>query len=272
MNMRVPKFIFTLLVAIILISCEEKIKTTKEVSAKDIIELDPKVDLDIIQTDFMTWWTYHFNNISLSSDFKGLNETSSSLSKKDFLERLTTGKFIVLKVKSDRKDIIYKLFKLQEGAEQTIISTIKSESLISLKHLKMEGSQFPEFQFTDLQGNTYANESLQGSFIILKTWFINCVACIEEFPELNEFVKYMAKNEDVVFLSIANDSQDKLKEFLTKKDFNYLVVPDQRAFITKTLGLQIYPTHIVIDKNGIIIKVVNKASEMISFIKNMPQL
>ena len=43
-----------------------------------------------------------------------------------------------------------------------------------------------------------------------------------------------------------------------------MLVPKQEKFIEK-LNLKIYPTHIIIDKKGIIKKVFNEASEMIVF-------
>ncbi len=76
----------------------------------------------------------------------------------------------------------------------------------------------------------------------------------------------------MVFLSLALDSKAELESFLQKKDFEYKVVPNQKEFIEKKLNLHIYPTHLIVDKNGTIIKVVNKASEMISFLDNEKKL
>ena len=69
--------------------------------------------------------------------------------------------------------------------------------------------------------------------------------------------------KDVVFISLATDSKEKLNQFLAQKKFNYAVVADQTKFITKELNVSSYPTHLIIDSNGIIRKVVNKADEMI---------
>lgn len=44
---------------------------------------------------------------------------------------------------------------------------------------------------------------------------------------------------------------------------------DQEDFISKTLNLRIYPTHIIVDQSGIIRKVSNKASDMISFVESL---
>jgi peroxiredoxin len=254
--------------SILLFSCKEKEKTEKKSISEKVENLEPKIEFNEIDSDFIKWWTYHSHNISLSSNFTGLNEKSDTIDKKQFLEKLTTGNYIPLKIKSDDKVEIYKLFKLDSNADKSIGSTIKNESLTNLKHFNMEGLPLPEFNFTDLNGNKYTNENTKGKTIILKTWFINCKACVAEFPELNELVENYKQRNDMIFLSLAQDSKAELENFLQKKDFEYQVVPNQKEFIDKKLNLQMYPTHIIVDKNGTIIKVVNKASEMISFLES----
>jgi peroxiredoxin len=255
-----------LLLSIFVFSCKEKLKNIQ--LTEKVETLEPKVNINELKSDFIKWWTYHSYNISLSSNFTGLNEQSDTIEKKQFLEKLITANYIPLKMKSNNKDNTYKLFRLDSNADKSIGSTIKNESLTNLKHFKMEGLPLPEFNFTDLNGNIYTNENTKGETIILKTWFINCKACVAEFPDLNEFVEKYKQRNDMIFVSLALDSKAELENFLQKNDFEYQVVPNQKEFIDKKLNLQMYPTHIVVDKNGTIIKVVNKASEMISFLEN----
>jgi peroxiredoxin len=184
------------------------------------------------------------------------------------LEALTSGNFIPLKLKPTYGIEQYKLYKLDHLTNKSIGNTIKNESLTNLKYYNMEGTEFPEFEFTDLNGNHYTNENTKGKITVIKTWFINCQACVAEFAELNEFVDKYKNSNDIIFVSLALDSKPKLEKFLQKKMLEYGVIPDQKEFIDKKLNLQIYPTHIVLDRNGTILKVVNKASEMISFLEN----
>jgi len=127
----------------------------------------------------------------------------------------------------------------------------------------MEGKYFPEFHFTDLKGDEYNNENTKGKIIILKCWFIKCAACVAEFPELNELVEKYQDREDIIFISLAFDSNDELKQFLLRKPFNYKVASVQAEFMQNDLAINAYPTHFIIDKTGMIQKVVNSADEMI---------
>jgi len=268
--MKKHQIITILLLSIFVFSCKKESEKTQV--SEQVENLEPKINLSELETDFMRWWTYHSSNISLSSNFTGLNEKSDTIQKKQFLEKLITSNYIPVKLKSNEQSETYKLFKLDSFANKSIGSTIKNESLTILKHYKMEGLPFPEFDLTDLNGILYTNESTKGKTLILKTWFINCKACVAEFPDLNELVNKYKLNNDIIFVSLALDSKTELESFLQKKGFEYKVVPNQRDFIDKKLNLQIYPTHIIVDRNGIILKVVNKASEMIEFFENEKKL
>ena len=266
--MRTSILISLVILSILQFSCKEKEKTKKKSISEKVENFEPKIEFSEIESDFIKWWTYHSYNISLSSNFTGLNEQSDTIEKKQFLEKLTTGNYIPIKIKSDDKVEIYKLFKLDSNADKSIGSTIKNESLTIFNLFKMEGSPLPQFNFTDLNGNIYTNENTQGKTIILKTWFINCKACVAEFQELNEFVEKYKHRNDIIFLSLALDTKSELEKFLQQKEFDYKVVPNQKEFIIKKLYLNMFPTHLVVDENGTILKVVNKASELIAFLEN----
>jgi peroxiredoxin len=228
--------------------------------------LNPKINPKEIQKDFLKWWTYHQSNINLSSNFIASNENSENINQIEFLEKLSSGKFIPIKLQSaDSTENHYQLFELNKNADDNIENVIKNASLVELKHSKMVGVSLFDFDFTDLNGNQFTKENTKGKIIILKTWFIKCKACVEEFPELNDFVDRNNSNKNILFISLATDSKEELKKFLIEREFKYNVIPQQKSYITEKLGLEIYPTHIIVDENGNILKVANKASDMISF-------
>ena len=263
-KMKKHQIIIILFLSIFIFSCKEKPEKTQ--LSEKVENLEPNVNIKKLESDFIKWWTYHSYNISLSSNFVGLNEMSDEIDKKQFLNELTSGNFIPLKLKLIDGIEQYKLYKLDSLADKSIRRTIKSESLTKLNYYRMEAMNFPEFDFTDLNGNHYTTKNTKGKTIILKTWFIHCQACVAEFPELNKLVEKYKNRKDIIFLSLATDSKPDLEKFLKKKIFRYEIVPNQEEFIQKTLNLQGYPTHIVINEKGKIIKVVGKARELISFL------
>lgn len=265
MTMKKTEKVIVLLLLIFTFACKEK-------ADKEIEVFEPDVNFNIVKPDFKRWWSYHYYNVSLSAEFTGINEQSDTVTKRQFLDALISGKYIPLKLKTQGGRETYKLFKLDPSADESIGSTIKDEALVVLKHFEMEGKPFPQFDVTDLNNNQYTSENTKGKILVVKTWFIGCTACVAEFPELNELVAKYKNRTDVVFVSLATDSKPKLEEFLKRKVFEYRVVPGQGKFIGEELKLQAYPTHIIVDKSGTILKVVNKASEMIAFLENESSL
>ncbi len=267
-KMSISNKIILFLLATVVLSCEGNEGTEKPLSSQNLESLEPKIDANELQFDFTKWWAYQSRNISLSSNFIGLNEASDTIGKKQFLEKLVTENYIPLKLKSDKGIELYQLFKLDAKANKDIGSTIKNESLTNLQYLEMEGAALPEFEFIDLEGKRYTNDNTKGKFVILKTWFINCKACVAEFPELNELVEKYKQRKDIIFVSLAINTNSDLEKFLQKKKFEYKVIPNQKSFIEDKLNYQIYPTHLIVDKNGIVLKVLNKASQMIAFLEH----
>ena len=227
----------------------------------------PNVDFESIKKSQSLWWTYHCKNIVLSSNFIALDHSSNRISKDLFLKNLTTGDFIPLKLTST-DSTYYKLYRLDRTSDKTIPDVIKIVADEASKNFRMEGTVFPKFDLKDLNGVEYTNEKTKGKTVVLKCWFIACAPCVAEFPQLNELVAKYKNRDDIVFVSLAFDSKEKLEPFLLKKPFRYAVVPDQKQFMFSDLDIKSYPTHIIIDKNGIIRKVVTSADEMIDALEN----
>lgn len=229
----------------------------------------PKVDIKNLEKDHAKWWAYHFENIVLSSDFIAFDNFSKPLSKGEFLSKLTSGEYIALKLISKDNINHYQLYKLDETADKGIGRTIKSVSTYAYNHFKMEGKAFPKFYFKDLNGMEYNNENTKGKIVVIKCWFIACKACVEEFPLLNDLVNKNKNRKDRIFISLATDKPEKLTPFLSKKPFSYAVIANQEQFLSKELGINAYPTHIIVDRNGVIRKVVNNAEEMMVALESL---
>jgi peroxiredoxin len=230
----------------------------------------PNVDVKNLVKDQATWWAYHTSSkIALSSDFSATDDESKPISKDVFLSKLTTGAYIPIKLNSNDSLERYQLYKLDETADKGISKTIQSISANAYKNFKMEGKAFPSFRFKDLNGNEYTNENMKGKILVIKCWFIGCTACVAEFPELNELVTKYQNRKDVAFISLAWDKPEQLNTFLLKKPFRYAVVANQSQFMGEELGIGVYPTHIIVDKEGVIRKFVYKAHEMIEALKDV---
>ena len=137
---------------------------------------------------------------------------------------------------------------------------------LSFNHLI--GGDLPNFNFVDLDGKEYNSKIMDGKWVVVKLWFIGCKPCIAEMPQLNELVEQYKNREDIVFLSLAWDSPEKLEQFLKKTRFDYAVVPNEKQYIMETLGIEAFPTHMIV-KNGVIVEVVSNAVSLENSLDNV---
>lgn len=143
------------------------------------------------------------------------------------------------------KDSALVVYKRIRGTDLGFAAFLKQKS-DSIAALNSKSA--PTFIAKGLDGKTYNIAKLKGKAIVLNFWFIGCAPCRQEIPSLNTLVKEFAK-KDVVFLALALDDEKDLKEFLKKSSFTYTIVP-KSSEVSEKYGVQAFPTHIVIDRNG----------------------
>lgn len=225
-----------------------------------------KNDFSYLQTDFLNWWNYQNENIELSLIFKSFDEKNKEITNIEFLKKLESGNYIPINIK--KGDIIddYKLLPLTDQANNDIRKTIKQIASKQLNYLSKEGKLFPTFDLKDIENENFSNASFENNITIVKCWFINCKACVAEFPELNQLVENYNQNENINFLSMAFDSKEDLSKFIQKRPFKFKVLPVDKKFMENELNILEYPTHFVINKSGEIEKIFNNSKNLISYL------
>lgn len=118
----------------------------------------------------------------------------------------------------------------------------------------------PNFKATALDGKTFDLTALQGRIVVINLWFVSCGPCRKEIPRLNELVSEF-KDKPVVFLAPSFDSAETLKSFLRTTPFNYHVIAAADELIIGQFNAAAFPTHIVIDRDGLVETVLAGADE-----------
>ncbi|MEX6627159.1 TlpA family protein disulfide reductase [Tenacibaculum salmonis] len=244
----------------------ENNKTTKDIkkSIKNEVTTDAKkvINLNNMQDSFDNWKTYMKENVDLMATFNPIDSEGNLIEKGMFLTLLRTGAYVVIKSKKD-KNIEYKLTTIKEPVNEKIKKAITRKAHMANQYYKMEGKKLPKYDFIDLEGKSHNKAVSKGNITVLKSWFINCKVCVEEFPKLNDLVD-IYKDKDIQFISLAFNEKDKLKKFLKKKPFKYVTIPDQKRYMSKELKVKQYPTHIIINSDGVILKMVNNVNTLTS--------
>ncbi|MGB4773629.1 MAG: TlpA disulfide reductase family protein [Daejeonella sp.] len=165
----------------------------------------------------------------------------------------------ILQLDSIRKIHEYLTFMKNESVSPptlTIIPVKKDEVEKRSAELKALNNLFlnkpvPDFSYTDINGNKGSAKSLKGKIIVMNFWFTQCAPCVMEIPDLNKLVeKY--KEKDVVFISFALDKPDVIKEFFSEHPFDYTAVADSRELAMDTFKVSSFPTHLIVNKEGVI--------------------
>lgn len=114
----------------------------------------------------------------------------------------------------------------------------------------------PDFTLPDVQGKPFKLSSLygKGKYIILDFWGMWCGWCVKGIPQMKE---YYAKYKDrVEFVGVdCNEPEQTWRKGLEKHQMPWIGVwaGDDRSAQTE-YGIQAYPTKIVIDPAGVIVK------------------
>lgn len=111
------------------------------------------------------------------------------------------------------------------------------------------GKPAPDFKVKTLDNKVFFLSDLHGKVVLLNFWFTTCSGCKIEYPGLQTLKKRFSSEEEVVFLSLATDSEEKLKTFLLKNPLNFTHIANAMA-IAEIYGVLGFPTNIIIDKAG----------------------
>ncbi|WNW00730.1 TlpA disulfide reductase family protein [Tenacibaculum sp. HL-MS23] len=243
------------------IETEDEVVETESATEDESTPLET-INIDDIQNSFDNWNSYNKRNIDLMSTFNPLDNMGAIMDKGMFLTLLRTGGYIAVKSEKEGK-IQYQLTNIEGDDQEKIKKSIVSKATIAHQYFKMEGKKLPSYDFVDLKGKSHNKADTKGKIVVLKCWFITCKVCVEEFPQLNSLVdKY--KDDNIEFISLAFDEKDKLIEFLKTKPFKYVTIPNQKKYMAKKLKVKQYPTHLIVDANGVIIKMVNNVKTLTS--------
>lgn len=123
------------------------------------------------------------------------------------------------------------------------------------------GATAPDFTLPDLDGQSFSLSSLRGKYVVLDFWGSWCGWCIKGMPEMKKYYdKYKAKGLEILGID-CNDTETKWKAAVKKHELPWLHVRNTgKTDVSALYGISGYPTKIVIDKDGKIVKVVEGES------------
>lgn len=124
------------------------------------------------------------------------------------------------------------------------------------------GKKSPELTFEIILNFERSSANLSdfnGKIIILDFWATWCAPCIKSFPQLEQLQeKY---KHDLQIITITDDSKERIKQFLEKRNMSLPIVIDEKRNLVKIFPHRTIPHTVVIDKSGII-RAITSSSEV----------
>jgi thiol-disulfide isomerase/thioredoxin len=107
-----------------------------------------------------------------------------------------------------------------------------------------------DFKLVDTKRNRVNLMDYKGEVVFINFWATWCPPCVAEMPDLQ--LLYNAYGEKVTFLFIARDKEERVTNFLVKKNYD-LPVYFESGFTPKSLYSGALPTTFIIGKEGNIV-------------------
>lgn len=121
------------------------------------------------------------------------------------------------------------------------------------------GQKAPELKNGDAWINSapLKLESLRGKVVLIDFWAFDCPFCAEAMPHVKElYDKYSKDGLVIIGVHVPRIDYEKelpkIKDAVTKKDIKYPVVVDNKYQIWSDYLCNTWPSHFVVDQNGVI--------------------
>lgn len=116
------------------------------------------------------------------------------------------------------------------------------------------GEIFPAFVLHDMDSNIIGSSNLKEKILVFNFWFTVCKPCLNEMQGLNALVRKYKGRNDIVFIAADWEKKNAVTQFLKTKSFHYTVCPEASELIN-TLKIKVYPSNIIVGKDGKIFSV-----------------
>jgi len=184
----------------------------------------------------------HAQFFSLSDTTLTFKSPEGKVLTKDEVREFMKGVFSVSQETVDGKKIIT---IIPSGNDERALQQAKLDAFKN----SLINKPLKSFDLTDLNGKKWNLDELKGKLIVINFWFTACKPCIQEMPHLNGLV--FENSDSVIFLAPAPENESQIKRFLKKYSFDYIIIPSSLNYITE-MNIENFPTHLVVDKEGII--------------------
>ena len=116
----------------------------------------------------------------------------------------------------------------------------------------------PPLAGTDLQGKAWDLAALRGRAVLVNFWATWCAPCKEEMPALQTLAELEGERLAVLAVN-AREPLPRVRRYAQATGLTLPVLPDPQGAITRAWGVTVFPTTVLIDREGRAIRTVTGA-------------
>lgn len=117
------------------------------------------------------------------------------------------------------------------------------------------GDKAPDFKVASLDSKriSYYSDFKGNKPVYLIFWATWCPICKSELPVWKNLHKQLGNKIEFIGINVGiNEKAETVKEYVKKNTLNFTVIFDKEQKIIKAFGVMGTPTHIIIDRKGVI--------------------
>lgn len=166
-------------------------------------------------------------------------------------------------------EALHKLYELQIKQDSTIMGHLlnpikRIEKILFESHVDLS-----KFQFYTKGGELISLDFNEGDKYLLDFWFVGCAPCVQDHKLMKEQLAFLKKHQvEIIGISIDRD-QTEWVDYLKSKNYNWnnvREVDDCEKRASKSMFIGVFPTYILIDKNGKVLYRTFSFSEVMKYL------
>ena len=121
----------------------------------------------------------------------------------------------------------------------------------------------PDFTLKGLDGQTYSGGGSRDKVLLINFWASWCDPCKQEAPELAKLIEKYPDDFEVYGINVTKyDQESKARDFVKEYGLEYPIMLDPEASVFEEIYKgQVFPTNVLIDRNGVIQEIILGAPE-----------
>ncbi|NWG02223.1 MAG: TlpA family protein disulfide reductase [Syntrophaceae bacterium] len=158
----------------------------------------------------------------------------------------------------ERLDWVFKVLKSYDVLKILFIGLLLFLIVSACKE-KTEKSSLPklgtpafDFNFQDLNHQTWNLNNVRGKVVLLRFWADWCPYCRYEMPIIDKYYRQLKKEGFLVLAVNVKQSAEVALAFIAQLDVTFPVPLDPDGTIAKRYGVYAIPTNFLIDREGIV--------------------